>query len=244
MRVSIIIPTLNEAHNLPGLLKRLREGDPEKRTEIIVVDAYSKDDTKAVAQDLGANVYCSAGQGRAIQMNYGAELAQHELLYFVHADTLPPLSYLGDLEQAIKENYSVGCFRYIFDTEHPLLKINAFFTRFPMLWCRGGDQSLFITSELFKKMNGFREDYVIMEDFEFIKRIKKDHDFRIIPKNMIVSARKYGENSYFRVQIANLVVFNMYRFGYTQEQMVNTYRRLLKGIKNNFGSQGIVHDRG
>ncbi len=232
MQISIIIPTLNEAANLPGLLNRLRSADQGAVDEIIVVDAGSEDETRRLAKEMGATVLLSPRRGRAAQMNLGAQKAKNNLLYFVHADTLPPVNYRSAIHKARQENYEVGCFRYQFDTNHPLLKINAFFTRFPMLWCRGGDQSLFITSELFEKASGFREDYVIMEDFEFIKRIRKDHPFKIIQEDMIVSARKYKENSYMRVQIANLVVFNMYRFGYSQERMVNTYRSLLKGVKN------------
>ena len=227
MKVSVIIPTLNEAENLPLLLERLQEGGAEALTEIIVVDGGSSDATCTLAKDGGALVLKSRKKGRAPQMNYGARQAQGDILYFVHGDTLPPRSYLENIKAALAEDFPVGCFRYQFDSPRWLLKINAYFTRFDRIWCRGGDQSLYIRREVFEALQGFREDYQIMEDFEFILRVRKEHKFKIIPENMIVSARKYHTNSYLRVQIANFVVFNMFRWGYSQESMVKMYKRLL-----------------
>ncbi len=226
MTVSIIIPTLNEADNIERLLARLQER-PEEGVDILVVDGGSTDETKAKAAAAGARVLESPQRGRAVQMNFGARHSRGELLYFVHSDTLPPANYLQHIREALAEGYPVGCFRYQFDSPHKLLRINAYFTRFNRLWCRGGDQSLYIRREVFVVLGGFRKDYLIMEDFDFIKRAQKAYPFRIIPHNMLVSARKYETNSYLRVQIANLVVFNMYRLGYSQKSMVKMYKRLL-----------------
>jgi hypothetical protein len=108
------------------------------------------------------------------------------------------------------------------------VKINAFFTRLPFIWCRGGDQTLFIRKEDFLKVGKFREDYQIMEDYEFIIRAKKVLNFKIIPKNVIVSARKYKTNSYLRVQKANFKIMRMFLSGKaSQKEMTETYRRML-----------------
>ena len=227
MKLSIIIPTLNEEENIGRLLDRLQSRSEDSLAEIIVVDGGSTDKTLAIAEQAGACCIKSSKSGRATQMNQGARKAAGDILYFVHSDTLPPTSFVSDIRQALEAGYSVGCFRYQFDSPRKLLKINAFFTRFDFKWCRGGDQSLFIKRELFEQMGGFKEDYIIMEDFEFIDRIRKEYRFKIIPKNMLVSARKYATNSYLRVQIANLIVFNMYRFGASQQRMANMYKRLL-----------------
>ena len=232
MQTSAIIPTLNESENISNLIHRLRHCGGAELVEVIVVDAGSNDETIALAKEAGAKVIQSNRKGRATQMNLGAKVAQGEILYFVHGDTLPPECYMKSIRQALKEEFPIGCFRYQFKSDRRLLKINAFFTRFKMIWCRGGDQSLFIRREIFEQMEGFREDYQIMEDFEFIIRARKTYPFKIIPENMLVSARKYDENSYMRVQVANLIVFNMFRLGYSQEAMLRMYRRLLKQVKN------------
>ncbi len=231
MKISVIIPTLNESENIGTLIKRLQEGGKESIEEIIVVDAGSDDNTMEIAQQQGAKTLMSPRKGRAPQMNLGAQKAKGDVLYFVHGDTLPPACYLESIEKAIQEDFPLGCFRYQFNSDRKLLKVNAYLTRFKMAWCGGGDQSLFIKKTIFEKMKGFREDHMIMEDFEFTYRARKKYPFKVIQKDMLVSARKYDENSYLRVQFANFVVFNMFRLGYSQEALLKTYRKLLKAIK-------------
>ena len=66
-----------------------------------------------------------------------------------------------------------------------------------------------------------------MEDFDMIERIQDTSPFKIIPKDVTVSSRKYHNNGYFKVQIANFVVFMMYFLNYPQEKLLNTYKRLI-----------------
>ncbi len=226
MKLSIIIPTLNEAENIERLIKRLRPEKNHRLADLIVVDGGSHDGTVTKAEKAGATVL-QTPPGRAIQMNHGVEASKGELLYFVHGDTLPPDGYMEKIIQAVEEGYPVGCFRFRLDSERWLLKLNSYFTRFDQNWCRGGDQSLFITREAFRTLGGYRNDYKIMEDYDLIFRARDKYRFKIIPDDVIVSARKYETNSYLRVQFANFVVFNMYRLGYSQEKMVRTYKRLL-----------------
>ncbi len=227
MNLSIIIPTLNEAENIERLIRHLMDNSTVATTEIIVVDAGSNDHTAAIAEAAGAKVYANGPKGRALQMNFGAEVAQGNILFFVHGDTLPVASFEQDIQDALDEGFPIGCYRYKFDSQKPLLKINAYFTRFNFLWCRGGDQTLFIRKSIFKDLGGFKPEQVIMEDFEFLKRIKGKYPFRIIPKSIIVSARKYETNSYLRVQLANLMAFNMFRFGMRPQRIARMYKRML-----------------
>jgi hypothetical protein len=160
-------------------------------------------------------------------MNYGAQQAQGDILYFVHADTVPPSSFPDDIADATSQGYESGCYRYKFNIDHPLLNINAHCTRYDRLMCRGGDQTLFITRSLFNELGGFREDYMIMEDYDLIEKIQSCSPFKIIPKNATVSARKYDVNGYFQVNIANLIVFMMYFAGASQQTMVHAYKNLI-----------------
>ncbi len=227
MNLSIIIPTLNEAENIGRLIRHLLENSTKATTEIIVVDAGSKDDTVAIAEAAGAAVYANGPKGRALQMNYGAQVAKGTILFFVHGDTLPVASFEQDIQEALAEGFSIGCYRYKFDSPKRLLKINAYFTRFNFLWCRGGDQTLFIRKSIFDALGRFNPEQVIMEDFEFLKRIKDRYPFRIIPKSIVVSARKYETNSYWRVQLANFLAFNMFRFGVSPQRIASMYKWML-----------------
>ncbi len=226
MTISVIIPTLNESAHLNPLLIRLRSGAESRQVEIIVVDGGSSDATCKIARAHRVRLI-ETEACRARQMNMGVDMAEGEVLYFVHADTLPPLSYCEDILQALRDGYDVGCYRFKFDSSHVLLKINAFFTRYPQMWCRGGDQSLFVRRDVFDQIGGYRDGDVIMEEYEFLKKAKADYRFVVLPKNILVSARKYRSNGYFRVQFANLVAFNMYRLGMGSERILQTYRTLI-----------------
>lgn len=228
MTVSIIIPALNEAEEIGKAVAHLCENADERLVDLLVVDAGSADGTVDIAAAAGATVLASPQKGRSRQMNYGAQQSRGEVLYFVHADTLPPATYLDDIAASITEGYPVGSYQSVYNTEHPLLRFNAYFTRYDFLCCRGGDQSIYVERSVFEALRGYREDYMIMEEYEFLERVRKKHSFKIMSKATLISARKYEENSYMRVQLANLIVFNMYRLGFSQQRLANTYCRLLK----------------
>jgi rSAM/selenodomain-associated transferase 2 len=236
-RISVIIPTYNEAATIAELVKSLRDFGGSALADILVVDAGSADQTIRLAEEAGANVLRSARAGRAIQMNLGAEAASGAILYFVHADTRIHPDFVEDIRQALREGYEVGCYRYQFDAPSPmLLRFNAYCTRFDRIWCRGGDQTLFIRKRDFERLGAFREDHRIMEDYEFILRSRPQFRFKIIPKNVVVSARKYKQNSYFRVNFANFIVFLMYFMGFSQDRLIATYKTLIRtekyGVEN------------
>ncbi len=229
MKLSVIIPTLEEADNISQLLPILKQGLLGLPHEILVIDAGSRDRTLEKAQEFGADIVrVSPMRGRAAQMNYGASIASGDVLYFVHADTRPPITFWQDIEDSLAHGYDAGCYRSSYDTNIWLMKFNAWLTRFNLLFLRGGDQSLFIRKAVFDRLEGYREDYHIMEDFEFLRRLRQAVPFRIVPKNILISARKYDQNSYLRVNYANITVVSKYRRGASQEDLVSTYKRLLQ----------------
>ena len=130
-------------------------------------------------------------------------------------------------DRAIAENYPIGCFRFRFNSDKKILRFNSYMTRFDRIWVRGGDQSLFITRTLFDSLEGYRDDFKIMEEYDLITRARQQATFKIIPKDVLVSDRKYDNNSFLKVQLANATVFTMYRFGASQDAMCKMYRRLL-----------------
>lgn len=227
MQLSIIIPTLNEAENIEKLITFLQKYSDSKAIEIIVSDGGSKDNTLKIAQKAGV-ITINATKGRAKQMNAGASIAKGKVLYFVHADALPPSSYVNDILSKIEQGQQVGCYRMKFASEKKILAINSWFTRLPFLWCRGGDQTLFIKKDLFDTLGGYKNEYIIMEEYDLIQRIRHAKiPFSILPKNVLISARKYETNAWLRVQFANFAVFNMYRLGFAQSTLAKTYKQLL-----------------
>ncbi|MEX0771492.1 MAG: TIGR04283 family arsenosugar biosynthesis glycosyltransferase [Balneolaceae bacterium] len=233
MKISVIIPTYNEEERIQRLVSYLKQCGTGYDLELIVVDGQSTDQTVNKIRESETKIILSEKKGRAAQMNSGVRHSTGQILYFVHADATPPSSFPKDILKALEEGYNAGCYRFIFDSSHPLLKINAFCTRFDRLMCRGGDQTLFVTRSLFEELGGYKDHYRIMEDFDLIERIQEHGRFKIIPKNVTVSARKYKKNGYLTVNIANLIVFLMYFAGASQTKLVHTYKRLIDHSKFN-----------
>lgn len=227
MKLSIIIPTFNEAANIAGLVKDLFSYAGNREIEVLVSDGGSKDETLEIAAQAGATVLISPKPGRAAQMNYASRFAHGDVLYFVHADVGIHPDYFKDIENAVSEGFEAGCYRFRFDSDRAILKINSYCTRFNRLMCRGGDQTLFVTRKLFDQLNGFNEYYTIMEDYDIIIRIWKIARFKIIPKEVVVSARKYENNSWLRVQIANLTAFTMFYLKKEPKSIALKYKSML-----------------
>lgn len=236
MTISVIIPTVNVAAIITDRISFIHNHGGSAVIEVIVCDGDSDDETVMRAEKAGARIVRCAERNRALQMNAGAARAKGDILYFVHADTQLISTFVADIEESITKGYQAGCYRYVFDSEKLILKLNAWFTRFDLVFCRGGDQTLFVKKDVFKTLKGFDENYVIMEDYDFLKRLRKQAAFLIIPKNVTVSARKYDNNSWARVQLSNLVAFCMFRFKMSPKKIKIAYKKMLNyrhdGIRN------------
>ncbi len=230
--ISIIVPAYNEEAQIAETIHAIRsQGNAAHIAEIIVADGGSSDNTLAVAKAADAVAVCSPAKGRAAQMNYGAFLAKGEILYFLHADTLPAKDFTTEIRNAVQGGNEAGCFMLAFDYAHWFLKANCWFTRFDVNAIRFGDQSLFVTKEKFMQTGGFCEKHMVMEDQEIIKRIKKLCRFKVIKKPVITSARKYLENGIYKTQGIFFIIFFLYQLGYSQQALVSTYRRLIRQDK-------------
>lgn len=228
--ISIIIPTLNEEKYIGTLLGFLTNHPQNDKYEVIVVDGGSDDATLEIIKSFSSvQLHQTSEASRAHQMNQGAHVSKGDILYFVHADVQLIPSFVDDIFELVAKGVDSGCYRYRFcKPHHPLLYINGLFTRFPFRWCRGGDQTLFITRKAFNKLEGFDESHVIMEDYDLLDRIEKEGvSFKVIPKNIKVSARKYLNNSYLKVQLTNLKAMRMYRRGVATSEIKVYYHATL-----------------
>jgi len=198
--ISIIIPVLNEETYIKEVLFAIStNASTDRIKEILVVDGGSTDQTIANALEYKVAVIKSK-KGRAAQMNFGATKATGDLLYFLHVDSLPPKDFDLAILQEIENGYEVGCFQMQFNSKSNFLKFFSWCTRINHQLCRGGDQSLFITSKLFHEINGFNENFIIYEDNEFIQRIYKLKRFKIIASFVTTSARRYEKRGMVRLQ--------------------------------------------
>ena len=228
MKISVIIPAFNEAENIVSLIEYLQKNSNGLIAEIIVSDGSSTDDTVALATQAGAVVIQSPQKGRAAQMNYGALKATGNILYFVHADTLPPVSFTTDIITAVNDGFDCGRYRTKFNSTKSILKFNAFFTRFDWFICYGGDQTFFITQKLFTQLNGFDDSMTIMEEYDLTARAKKISRYKIFKNTALLNARKYNDRSWLQVQLANRKAIQLFKSGASQQQIAATYKAMLK----------------
>lgn len=226
--ISIIIPTYNEEATIGALIPYLLKHGGHLVKEVIVCDGGSVDNTLTIASEKGVRPLNCPEMGRAAQMNYGAALSTGEILYFIHADTLPPPGFASDIIGAVEERFACGRYQTRFDSNKWLLKINAFFTRFDWFVCYGGDQTFFITRELFASIDGFNANMKIMEEYDLTERAKQKGRYKIFNKSALVSARKYKDRSWGQVQMANRKAVQLYKKGASQMEIIATYQALLK----------------
>ncbi|MEO6253208.1 MAG: TIGR04283 family arsenosugar biosynthesis glycosyltransferase [Ferruginibacter sp.] len=226
-RISIIIPTYNEAGSISQLVAYLFKHAGGIVHEIIISDGGSTDQTLMLAEEAGAKAVVSTQKGRAAQMNYGVQISAAEIVYFVHADCFPPVSFATDIIEAVKIGFDFGRYRTRFDSSKFMLKINAWFTRFNWFICYGGDQTLFVTRKLFERSGGFKNQLLIMEEYEFCERLMKNSRYKIFADAALISARKYEGRSWLQVQLANRKAVQLFKKGASQQEIIEQYKLML-----------------
>lgn len=225
--ISIIIPTFNEEKKLGATISYLLTADDKEYiSEIIIADGGSTDNTIKVAKDFLAKYTLTPGKNRAAQLNAGAAIATGDILFFLHADSIPSKKFLRKISNAIDNHRESGCFRLSFDYNHWFLKANAWFTRFDVNAIRFGDQGLFVTKPVFEKCGGYNENLFIMEDQEIIHRLKKFSSFTVMDDYIQTSARKYLKNGIYKTQGIFFIIWLAYYLGFSQQRLVKLYRRL------------------
>jgi len=229
--ISIIIPAHNEKDNLEELLPLLtKKENGNGAFEVVIAQSpKNSDGTEQLAPIPNVRFLQCENQGRAGQMNEAAKWAKGNVLAFLHADVRPPATFLEDIKTTVNKGFDAGFFSYRFDKDNKLLKINASFTSKDGIFTGGGDQCLFIKKEVFKKLGAFDEKQVLMEDFEFFKRMKKNKvPYKIIKNDLVVSARKYEQNSYVRVNLSNLLLVVLFKLGYPPKKLKSLHNRLIR----------------
>jgi glycosyltransferase involved in cell wall biosynthesis len=155
MKISVIIPTLNEVAGIGASLDSIIKQKGE--FEIIVVDGCGADGTADVARRYAGTIK-SDQRGRAIRMNAGAQHACGEVLVFLHADSHLPHNALSMLRSALIDPRNIGgTFTLRFDSSCFLLRLMAFFTRFRSRFFHYGDQGIFVRRAIFEELGGFRQ---------------------------------------------------------------------------------------
>lgn len=224
--LSIIIPTYNEAEGLGALLQYLHRILATGTHEIIIADGGSQDDTLKIAQRYGAKTVVAAA-GRARQLNAGAAVAKGTILYFLHADSRPPVHLGGIAEEFAHSDYLSGSFRLRFSPDTLLLRQCAYFTRFNNNAFRFGDASLLVKREVFRAIGGFDESFLLMEDNDIIRRLRCYGPFKLYTDEVTTSSRKYLRYGDWYLQSVYVLIYLLQRLGVRQKNLWGIYQRSL-----------------
>ncbi|WP_201551295.1 TIGR04283 family arsenosugar biosynthesis glycosyltransferase [Psychrobacter sp. DD43] len=213
IKLSIVIPLLNEADNLPKLMGHLAHLNPAPY-QVILVDGGSTDNSVAIAKELIESLIDSSpsvisGQvidwqiiestaGRALQMNAGAELAMGDVLLFLHADTQLPNHAIADITSAVRQA-AWGRFDVRLESSTWMLKVVSqmmnWRSRFSGI--ATGDQAIFIKKSLFEQLGGYPQQ-PLMEDIELCKRLKAVGKPACLRSKVITSARRWQQYGTWR----------------------------------------------
>jgi rSAM/selenodomain-associated transferase 2 len=228
--ISIVIPVYNEAELIEQRLLQLKHQLSNQNfvKEVIVVDGGSTDKTCEIASSLAFIKLITTEKGRAKQMNAGARIASQNILYFLHIDSTPPKDFDLFIVEKINQNKLAGCFCMRFKSKHPWLVLMSWLTKINHPACRGGDQSLYITKEIFRKIGGYNEAYNIYEDNILIGELYKQNQFSIIQKWITTSARRYKNVGVFKLQMIYLTIYFKKWRGHHPDELYAYFEKKLK----------------
>lgn len=195
MKLSVIVPTLNEEISLAATLtavKRLKNVG-----EIIVVDGGSEDKTVEIAESFGAKIITSQ-RGRGCQLATGARSATGDVFWFLHADTVPPANAIEQITAALRDEQVVGGnFGIRFDGEKFAAKLlTRLYPKLRLLGLCYGDSAFFARREAYQNCGGFSSDLPLFEDVEFYRRLKKHGRFVHLKSFVTSSSRRFERHSF------------------------------------------------
>ena len=196
MKISVIVPVLNEEYSIAATLQALVPLVPH---EIFIVDGGSSDRTREIAARFQVKVI-SSQRGRAPQMNRGAGEASGDVLLFLHADTRLPPTAFADIAGALSDRrYLGGRFDVELDGKHWLLPLvgRMISYRSRVSKVGTGDQGIFVRREVFERMRGF-QDIPLMEDIAFCRALKRLGGVACLRSRVVTSARRWEVDGVWR----------------------------------------------
>lgn len=222
-RLSIIIPTFNEAGQIVDILGSLA-GLRDRGHEVIVVDGGSDDGTRGLAQALADRVL-EANPGRAEQMNAGARNAAGDVLLFLHADSRLPDAADAVIERGLATGVSVwGRFDVRIAGLHPMLRVvEAMMNlRSRMTHICTGDQGIFVRREVFAAVGGY-PNQALMEDIAISARLRRVSAPLCLRERCTTSARRWEQRGVLRTIVLMWWLRLQYALGVAPAALARAY---------------------
>ncbi|MBC8207584.1 glycosyltransferase family 2 protein [Methanococcoides sp. SA1] len=220
--ISIIVPTLNEAGNIPGLA-----GLQETASEIIIADGGSTDQTRELARAAGLTVLKTKG-GRGCQQNEGARFARGTILLFLHADTRLPSNFAQTISSCLNDDQVIaGAFSLKIDGDGTGLRFIEQLAnlRSRLLQLPYGDQAIFMRRTDFFRYGPFPE-VPIMEDYILMRQLTRTGKIKTMNQQVTTSSRRWQRLGLIRTTLINQLMIAGYTMGISPARLASLYRSL------------------
>lgn len=220
LSISVIIPVLNEAERIAGLVEETRGLG---RCEIIVVDGGSSDAT--LANSRAADLCLRTDRGRAVQQNAGAAAARGDVLLFLHADCRLSPDALSAVRAALTDPQCVGgCFRQVIDAPGTRYRLLEWGNTLRVRLCGWayGDQGIFVRRSAFETLGGF-PPLRLMEDLYLMKRLKRLGRITVVDASIHTSARRWQAKGVLRQTLRNWTLIALAHFGVSPNWLAKFY---------------------
>jgi rSAM/selenodomain-associated transferase 2 len=224
MKISVIIPALNEAANIVRAVTSAQESGAE---EVIVADGGSGDETCVLAELSGARVVVVSSRGRAVQQNAGVRAATGDLLLFLHADCWLEKEAISQVRHAANRGKTklCGAFQQKIEAGPFIYRLlergNA--ERVRWLGLPYGDQAIFVTRDLFEQVGGFLEQ-PFLEDVMLMQRLRRLSWPLLLPGPIYVSPRRWEQRGVLRQTLRNWAILAAFSLGVSPHKLATWYR--------------------
>jgi rSAM/selenodomain-associated transferase 2 len=211
MRLSILVPVLNEAARIDAFLAHLTDEAP--RAEVLVADGGSADDTAARAARHVRVI--AAPRGRARQMNAGASAAAGDVFWFLHADSHVPPGAVSAIEHLLRTpEVAGGCFRLRIPEPHFLYRWSDTIGNraVDLFGLACGDHGIFLRRAVFEAIGGYRET-PLLEDLDLYRRSRAHGQMRQLPAAITTSPRRWQRQGLFRTTAIDTLLLALYVSG-------------------------------
>ena len=220
--LSIVIPVLNDTEPLQRLLATI-PADPQ--VDIVIVNGGAPDDRLTAVSDRPDVRLLTSAPGRGHQMNVGASVAAGRWIVFLHADTRLPPQWSDEIRRAGADPDVVGgSFRFRLDSSKWQARLieRAVDRRVRWLDLAYGDQALFVRRDVFDAIGGYRE-WPLMEDVEFVRRLRQTGKLFHSPQPALTSARRWEHDGWWRRSAKNVVLQALFFAGVSPERLADWY---------------------